>query len=562
MRTTLVRPAYSAAIYGDIFGKEDNDRREIRPPLGLMALAGYLRHHGKECVVLDGEPQLWSVEETCTRVLATNPTHVGVTSTTPEWPYALTIIRQLKKQRPDLKIILGGPHVTNLPKQTLREAGDAVDWAVLYEGEAPLLAILDGRAASMAWAGSDDPRLLLAPDRLTGEELSAFIPSRDAVDMTRYKYVDTDVGLVANDAIESARGCPFGCAFCTSRRTRLANRSVSAVIDEIVISARDHNTKLFMFFDDTFTINRARATELFTEILTKKRQGIIEKDVKFYGFTRANTIDFELMKLIKDAGGDKVTIGVETGDPNILFQMEKGTKLEDYVNAYRILDELGLTKRASFIVGHPYETAQSVRRTIDFALSLDLDEIGVNIMTPFPGQLTFRDAMSGRGIWFSHDMHYRKTANGQSAEQWRDYAAMDWADYWKRHLRWQSAVVETEELSSEAIAYWHSRFLQEVYGSPGMARRRQAKIDAGMVDEYWHRPWRFQSKKNADRIEREKRQGMPTFAQPRHLSEEYNPVFLEDFQKQELHKSDARKSREKPVVRVPSSEGVSAAVSM
>lgn len=549
MRTTLVRPAYSVAIYGDLFGKEDNDRREIRPPLGLMALAGYVRARGHDCAILDGEPGLWSVEETCSRVLATDPTHVGVTSTTPEWPYALQIIRRLKAARPDLTIILGGAHVTTLPYQTLREAGDAVDWAVLYEGEVPLLAILEGRPASAAWGAGDDPRLLLAPARLSPEELSAFTPSREAVDMSRYKYVDTGVGLVANDAIESARGCPFGCAFCTSRRTRHVARSVGSVIDEIVMSARDYGTKLFMFFDDTFTLNRARAVEMFSDILAKKRRGLIPQDVKFYGFTRANTVDFELMKLLKEAGCDKLTLGVETGDETILQQMQKGVKLHDYVEAYRILDDLGITKRASFIVGHPYETRRTVRKSIDFALSLDLDEIGVNILTPFPGLVTFRDAMAGRGIWFSHPMHYphphphppNATSAGTddpsgSAELWRDHAATDWADYWKKHLRWQSAVIETEELSSEAIAYWHARFLQEVYGSPGMARRREAKLAAGMTDEYWHRPWRSQAAKNAERLEREARLGPPKFPAPRHLTEEYRPVPLEDFQKHELHK--------------------------
>lgn len=539
MRTTLVRPAYSVAIYGDLFGKEDNDRREIRPPLGLMALAGYVRTRGHDCVILDGEPQLWSVEETCARVLATNPTHVGVTSTTPEWPFALEILRRLRAARPELVVLLGGPHVTTLPHQTLREAGDAVDFGVLYEGEVPLLAVLEGRPATVAWSVGDDPRLLLAPARLTSEELSSFTPSRDAVDMSRYKYVDTGVGLVANDAIESARGCPFGCAFCTSRRTRHVARSVGSVVDEIVMSARDYGTKLFMFFDDTFTLHRGRAVEMFSDILAKKRRGVLPRDVRFYGFTRANTIDFELMKLLREAGCDKLTFGVETGDETLLAHIQKGVKLKDYVEAYRILDELGITKRASFIVGHPYETERTVRKSIDFALSLDLDEIGVNILTPFPGLVTFRDAMAGRGIWFSHPMHYRRRGEAPAAgagERWSDYAAVDWADYWKRHLRWQSAVIETEELSSEAIAYWHARFLQEVYGSPGMARRRQAKIDAGMVDEYWHRPWRSQAAKNVERLEREARLGRPTFPAPRHLSEEYRPIPLEDFQKNELHK--------------------------
>ena len=88
-KIVLVRPAYSAAIYGDIFGKNENDKREIRPPLGLMALAGYLKLHGYGAHILDGEPQLWGADRTVDEVLALAPDVVGLTSTTPEWPFAL-----------------------------------------------------------------------------------------------------------------------------------------------------------------------------------------------------------------------------------------------------------------------------------------------------------------------------------------------------------------------------------------------------------------------------------------------------------------------------------------
>jgi anaerobic magnesium-protoporphyrin IX monomethyl ester cyclase len=78
--------------------------------------------------------------------------------------------------------------------------------------------------------------------------------------------------------------------------------------------------------------------------------------------------------------------------------MQKGTKLQDYRDAYRMIEEVGITKRASFIIGHPFETEETIRHSLDFAIELDLDEIGVNIMTPYPGQVTFRDAYEGKGI--------------------------------------------------------------------------------------------------------------------------------------------------------------------
>jgi radical SAM superfamily enzyme YgiQ (UPF0313 family) len=108
-----------------------------------------------------------------------------------------------------------------------------------------------------------------------------------------------------------------------------------------------------MFFDDTFTINRGRATELFEGLIQKKRSGQLGKDVRFSGFTRANTLNFELLKLMSQAGCDKISIGVETGNSDLLRAMQKGTKLSDYRRAYAMMEELGITKRGSFIIGHP-----------------------------------------------------------------------------------------------------------------------------------------------------------------------------------------------------------------
>ena len=300
-----------------------------------------------------------------------------------------------------------------------------------------------------------------------------------------------------------------------------------------------------MFFDDTFTIHRARAMELMERILHAKRTGALPEDVHFYGFTRANTLDRELLVLMKEAGCDKLSLGVETGNAAVLEAMQKGTKLDDYRNAYALLDELGITKRGSFIIGHPYETEETLWDSINFARELDLDEIGVNIMTPYPGQVTFRDAYESRGIWFSAHIHYADLREGAGSlrDGWSDYIAVNWHDYWRDHLRWGRAVVETETLSQEALVYWHARFLQEVYGSKEMAKRRERFIKMGNDDEYWHRPWRVHSQHNVERIERERVEGMPAFPEPLHKRHVYDPLPLQDYQKNELFMTENRRRR-------------------
>jgi len=215
----LVRPGYSDRIYGAVYEQNKNTRREIRPPLGLMALAGYLKLFDYRLYIVDGEPELLSSDDTVPRTLGLKPDIVGVTATTPEYPFACDIIRKFKQADSSVETVLGGAHITNLPEYTVEDLADDLDWGVLYEGEKPIAAIASGDARDFCWKPELSPKLLMAPERLSGFELDAFKPDRNGLNMSQYRYVDTQVGLVQNDAIEMARGCPFGCVFCISRRT-------------------------------------------------------------------------------------------------------------------------------------------------------------------------------------------------------------------------------------------------------------------------------------------------------------------------------------------------------
>lgn len=549
-RIALARAAYSFFIYGNVYKYDKAAPRTINPPIGLMALAGYLSKSGHEVTIIDGEPEFLTIEDMLERVLAFRPEIVGITATTPEYPHAYEFIKGIKERDPSIVTVLGGAHITNLPEHTIEDLGDYIDWGVLYEGEKPMAAIAGGSPEEFVWKEGCNPKLLMAEERLNGEELNSFVPDREVLDMSKYQFVDTFMGLVKTDSVEAARGCPFACTFCSSRKTLLAYRSVNSVLAELVHSARKYQTRLFMFCDDTFTINKKIATEMFRGIVKLKRQGDLPRDIHFYGFTRANTLhDYDFLELMKEAGCDRITMGVETGNPEILRKIQKGTVLDDYRKAYAMLDEVGIAKRGSFIVGHPFENRETIRDSINFAIELDLDEIGVNIMTPYPGQVTFRDTFEEKGIWLSHPCHYAEfqkdgcSPNNGIREAWKNYRSLDWHQYWKDHLRWGISIVETEALSSGELEYWHARFLQEVYGSEKMAARRQRHIYSGNTDDYWHRPWRVHRGKNQERIERERKEGMPAFNLPMHMQYTYRPIVLKDYQKSELILTPVKRER-------------------
>jgi radical SAM superfamily enzyme YgiQ (UPF0313 family) len=124
----LIRPGYSDRIYGAIYEQKSETRREIRPPLGLMAIAGYLKTFGHTIHIVDGEPKLLTAEQILELVLRLKPDIVGVTATTPEYPFASEIIRKIKRANHKVKTVLGGAHVTALPEHTM------LTWAKIWIG--------------------------------------------------------------------------------------------------------------------------------------------------------------------------------------------------------------------------------------------------------------------------------------------------------------------------------------------------------------------------------------------------------------------------------------------
>ena len=196
--------------------------------------------------------------------------------------------------------------------------------------------------------------------------------------------------------------------------------------------------------------------------------------MRYSGFTRANTIatnaglaeDLEFASLMKRVGFNTLSFGIETGSDTINAAMKKGVTKDHYRRAYSILSAVDFEeRRGSFIVGHPYETAASVVESIEFARELGLHRVGVNIMTPYPGTEVYDAARLGNGLYFEGSA--------------RDF---------DRFRRWGSSVVSTEELSADALTYWHRRFLAEIYGSRHVIGHSLSELRRGNRSRFYHRP--------------------------------------------------------------------------
>jgi radical SAM superfamily enzyme YgiQ (UPF0313 family) len=147
---------------------------------------------------------------------------------------------------------------------------------------------------------------------------------------------------------------------------------------------RDFGIRHVSFYDDLFTFDRKRVAD-FCEI--KERRGV---KVSYNCIARLEHVDRELLALLKRSGCWQVNFGIESGDPEIVKQHRKFLGLEEVERKLRMVKEAGMRVKGLFMVGLPGEDEAAIRRTIDYALSLPLDEINVTKFTPFPGAPIYR----------------------------------------------------------------------------------------------------------------------------------------------------------------------------
>ena len=210
------------------------------------------------------------------------------------------------------------------------------------------------------------------------------------------------------------------------------------MIDEIKHLAGRYGVKEISFYDDTFTAVKKNVKE-FCEIAVKENLGVI-----WSCFSRTDFVNREILELMKKAGCHQICYGIESGDEGILKNIRKNTSLKTAKNAIELTKSAGIEARATFMLGNPGETADTLMKTYRFALDIDPDIALFNITTPFPGTVMF-DWASANGLI--------KTRN--------------WADY-----DLSIPVMEVPGLSPEEIVSHYNSFNKKFYLRPSYLLKR------------------------------------------------------------------------------------------
>ena len=388
MKILLINPPQLNTI-SSCMPKALEEGLDYLPPLGLMYLASYLKKNSSHQVkILDCQIEQLNYQNLSKKIIQESPDAIGITTMTFTLIDVIKTIKLIKQINPKIKVILGGPHVNIYPKETINLK--EVDFLVFGEGEEPLKELLDKinqKEELINIKGivfRDGDKIINTGQRELIKDLDSIpFPARDLLPYKKYFSVISSNTPVTT--MFTSRGCPFKCIFCDRPHLGKLFRSRSAknVVDEME-ECQKMDIKEIFIYDDTFGIDRQRVLNICSEI--QKRKLTIAWDVR----TRVDTVDQEIIKIMKKANCQRIHFGVEAGTEKMLKILRKGITLKQIENAFKIAKKEGLQAAGYFMIGSPSETKQDVLETIKLIKKLNPAFVHISITTPFPATDLYR----------------------------------------------------------------------------------------------------------------------------------------------------------------------------
>jgi len=360
----------------------------FRPPAGLGYVAEALKISGVTYAVLD-MPLGYRLHSLIKRIAAFDPELIMAGMMTYMYKNTYSVFCAVKDRFPDKKLVVGGSHVSVLKEDALKECG-AIDLGVVHEGEKTVVDLCKGvRIDEIKGVLYRDGSLVrYTGDRPFADDLDAIhFPTYSGFELKKYMFKEID--------LITSRGCPYGCTFCTVRFVSgmpMRMRSASGVADEI-----EHwygrGYRNLEFADDNFSFDKARVHLICDEISRRRLRGL---RFRCGNGLRADKVDHELLKHMKEVGFKHIAFGVESASNRVLRAMRKGEDRATLEKAIKIACGLGFDVTLFFIIGLPEETRSTAKETFDFAARYPVLESKFSNPIPYPKTALFDWAASNK----------------------------------------------------------------------------------------------------------------------------------------------------------------------
>ena len=436
-RALLLVPPSEGVVIRDYYCSKRSQARYLHPPLDLAVQGGWLRARGLSVALVDATVDRLAPPAALERAVEARPDAIFALAGAVSWPG-------------DAAFLAAAARATGAP---LYVSGDLfMEEPARLLDEHPFLAgvLLDFTSDELARhvtgerferdalvLRGDAPR----PPRRTRGERAIPVPAHDLFVEKDYRYPFARRYPMAG--LYASYGCPYTCSFCITGELGRSMRPTANVIEELRLLA-DLGVRELFFQDQCFGCAPRTGWERLLDAMIAE-----DLDLGWWTFTRVDVLDRQLARRMKAAGCHTVILGVESASEEILKNHRKGYGKDRIRETFELCRQEDLRTAATFILGLPEETPETLRATIDFACSLPADYASFNVAVPRAGTR----------------LRARAVAEGLVD---REIVVMDQSGF--------EPTLDTRALSADELTAWRRRAVTRFYLRPAYLWRRMTHL--------------------------------------------------------------------------------------
>jgi len=445
--------------HGYFLNEDPTEQRIMKPypPLGILYISAFLKEHGVENKIFD--TTFSSKNEFKKFLFVEKPDYIAIYVNLMTKLNVLEIVRFIKStgELNKAKIILGGPEVRYNATDLLEHGAD---YAIIGEGELTTLELIkkleiknenDFKQINGIGYKDENEKLIFTPERALINIDDLPLPNRSGIDISKYLEAWKRHHNLDAISVSTMRGCPYTCRWCSRAVYGLTyrRRSPKKVVEELSLIKEEYNPDTIWFVDDVFTISHKWLSAFNKELKN------INLKIKYECITRADRMNEEVIKTMRETGCFRVWIGAESGSQRIIDAMNRRVKV-DQVREMILLTKKHAIEAGTFIMlGYPGETEKDIEETIDHLKKSNPDHFTITVAYPIKGTEFFQEIEANQTDVFSwekqtdRDREFRRTY----PRRYYDFAVHRVVNEVKYHKVMNNGLITKEAIKYKTKSY-------------------------------------------------------------------------------------------------------------
>lgn len=351
------------------------------PHLGIGYLVSLLKQNQIEIKIVDMMLG-YSYEDLILILNSFQPDLIGVTAYSFSFDATCQLIEFINRHK-KCPLVIGGPHISAFGKEVFKQV--KAEFLIKMEGEYPLLELCQAIQNNEEDFSKIKNLIWIKEEEIIENETAPLLKDLDQLPFPDFDSFELNKYIFSAERripIATSRGCPYGCIYCSvklSMGRSFRTRSAENVVEEIE-QLYQKGWRYFDIVDDCFTMDMERAKKICDLLMEKN----IKVNWSMGNGIRADRIDEELLLKMKKAGCVFLAYGLESGDDEILKVIKKNITTQKALEAFNLTKKVGIKFAVNFIIGHPAETYDKARKTLQFAASIPADYVNVYNLIPYP----------------------------------------------------------------------------------------------------------------------------------------------------------------------------------